>query len=77
MVFIGLRFDQPGALIGQSWGPDTPGGPLVMDQPSFSFWADRRTVEGMLAAGDSWALSKAPAFKARPLPARWTYGIAA
>ena len=34
-------------------------------------------VERILAAGDSWALSKAPEFVARPLPAHWSYDQAA
>lgn len=73
MFIAGVRFDREGALICQSWGPTNPSGPLDLDQPSFSFWADRSVVERILAQGDSWALSKAPDFVKRPLPSTWTY----
>lgn len=72
MFIAALRFDRPGACIVQSWGPDTPSGPLALDQPSYSFWADRRVVESILSAGDSWAIVGSPAFPSRPLPARWS-----
>lgn len=71
MMIAGLRFDRPGALICQSWGPTNPSGPLDLDQPSFSFWAERSTVERILAAGDSWALSKAAEFVTKKLPRGW------
>ena len=67
MFIAGVRFDRPGACIIQSWGPDTPSGPLALDQPSFSFWADQSVINRILGEGDSWALSKSPAFQnARP-----------
>lgn len=72
MLIAGVRFDREGACIVQSWGANVPDGPTAMDQPNFSFWAERRVVEKILAAGDSWALSKSPAFVSRPLPANWT-----
>jgi hypothetical protein len=79
MFIAGARFDREGACILQSWGPATPSGPRALDQPSYSFWADRADVEAILAEGDSWALSKAPHFgapsgtphKRRSLPAAW------
>lgn len=77
MLIAGVRHDRPGACILQSWGPDSPAGPLGLDQPTFSFWAERRAIERILAQGDSWALSKAPAFVNRPLPERWSYHQAA
>lgn len=77
MMIAGVRFDREGACIIQSWGPEVPDGPLSLDQPSFSFWADRRAIERILSAGDSWALSKAPEFVARPLPDHWGYDQAA
>lgn len=77
MMIGGIRFDRPGALIFQSWGSETPTGPLALDQPSYSFWADRAVVERILAAGDSWAVGKTPAFLTRELPTRWTYDRAA
>jgi hypothetical protein len=77
MLIAGVRFDRVGACILQSWGPEVPSGPLALDQPSFSFWAERPVVEEILAEGDSWALAHAPEFVARPLPARWRYHRAA
>jgi hypothetical protein len=77
MVIGGVRFDRPGACILQSWGPETPSGPLALDQPTFSFWADRAVVERILAADDSWALSKAAAFVQRQLPPSWSWSVAA
>lgn len=68
MLIAGLRFDRPGALICNSWGPDAQSGPTALDQPLFSFWADKAVVERILSAGDSWALSKAPEFVKRQLP---------
>lgn len=81
MFVAGVRFDREGACIVQSWGVDTPSGPRALDQPSYSFWADRKAIEGILSEGDSWALSKSPHFGAsqadgaparrRRLPAHW------
>ena len=73
MLIAGVRFDREGACIIQSWGPDQPAGPTALDQPSFSFWAERDVIERILGEGDSWALSKAPAFKVRDLPPAWKY----
>jgi len=77
MVFVGVRFDRPGACVLQSWGPDVPSGPLAFDQPNFSFWIDQAVVEAMLAEGDSWALSQTPGFEKRALPPAWRYDVAA
>ena len=77
MLIAGVRFDREGACILQSWGPSEPDGPLTLEQPTFSFWADRKVVERILAEGDSWALSRSPDFITRPLPEHWTYHQAA
>jgi hypothetical protein len=70
MLIVGVRAgDRPGACIFQSWGPDMPSGPLDLDQPPNSFWADRDVVERMLAMRDSWALSGLDGYPAQPLPA--------
>lgn len=77
MFIAGVRFDRPGACVIQSWGPDVPTGPTGLEQPGYSFWADRAVVESILAEGDSWALSAAPRFGAglprgrRRLPESW------
>jgi hypothetical protein len=77
MLIAGVRFDRPGACILQSWGPDVPTGPMALGQPTWSFWAEQRVVESILAEGDSWALSRAPAFVGRELPLSWRYHAAA
>ncbi len=77
MFIAGVRFDRPGACIVQSWGPDTPSGPTALDQPTFSFWADQSVISRILGEGDSWALSKSPAFQKRDLPPAWRYHDAA
>ena len=75
MLIVGVRSgDRPGACIFQSWGPDTPDGPVALDQPTNSFWADREVVSAMLAMGDSWAISDFDGYPVRSLPATWTYG---
>jgi hypothetical protein len=73
MFIAGVRFDRPGACIIQSWGSECPSGPRALDQPVFSFWADQSAVERILREGDSWALSKSPAFQKRDLPRPWKY----
>ena len=75
MLHCGARQDKrPGGLIFQSWGPESPTGPLVYDQPPNSFWADRDVVEEMLAAGDSWALDGFGGWAGPGLPDRWSWG---
>jgi len=74
MLIVGIRNDdRPGACIFQSWGPDTPSGPLALDQPPNSFWAERDVVAQMLAMQDSWALSQFDGYPGRPLPSHWGY----
>jgi hypothetical protein len=77
MLIAGIRFDRPGACILQSWGVDVPTGPTALGQPTWSFWADQAVVESILSEGDSWALSRAPAFATRVLPPSWKYHVAA
>lgn len=74
MLFVGVRGgERPGACVFQSWCREMPSGPLDLDQPPNSFWADRSVVERMLAAGDSWALSNFDGYPGQVLPSRWTY----
>jgi hypothetical protein len=77
MFIAGVRFDRPGACIIQSWGADCPTGPTALGQPSFSFWADQSAVNSILGEGDSWALTKSPAFQKRDLPPDWHFHDAA
>ena len=75
MLIVGVRNDgsRPGACIFQSWGSDVPSGPLALDQPPNSFWADREVVERMLAMEDSWSLSSFEGYPGQALPDHWTY----
>ena len=68
MGVAGYRSDRPGFLILQSWGPQQPSGPLDLDQPTWSFWADKADVEQIIAEGDSDTLSGTPGFVVRALP---------
>jgi hypothetical protein len=74
MLIAGVRTDRPGALIVQSWGMNVPSGPLDLDQPPNSFWADRQVVESMLGMRDSWALSRFAGYPSRDLPSHWSWG---
>lgn len=75
MLIVGVRADdRPGACIFQSWGPEMPAGPLALDQPSNSFWADRDTVAAMLSMQDSWALSQFEGYPGQAIPGSWSYG---
>ena len=79
MFIAGVRFDRPGACVVQSWGMNTPSGPTDLDQPSYSFWADRTAIESILSEGDSWALSKSASFgtpstrSKRVMPKSWRH----
>jgi hypothetical protein len=74
MLIVGVRADRrPGACIFQSWGNALPTGPLALDQPPNSFWADRHVVERMLAMQDSWALSSFEGYPCQALPSHWSY----
>jgi hypothetical protein len=75
MLICGVRADsRPGACIFQSWGSNVPSGPLALDQPPNSFWADKQVVARMLGMQDSWALSAYEGYPGTPLPSAWTYG---
>lgn len=68
MVFCGVRFDRPGLLCLNSWGPSWISGPKwPSDQPDGSFWVDERTVDRMLGQGDSFAISGYKSFPFRDL----------
>jgi hypothetical protein len=69
MGVVGYRADRPGFLIVQSWGPDTPSGPLDLDQPPWSFWCDLKDMASIIAEGDSDTLSSTPGFAPKKMPA--------
>ena len=59
-------------LIVQSWGENSPSGPLYLDQPNYTFWADAALVDrNIFRADDSWGLISAPDFVKRSLPGEW------
>jgi hypothetical protein len=69
MFVSAYRTDRPGFLIHQSWGRNTPSGPVALNQPDWTFWCDVPSMAGILGEGDSWALSGSKGFTAQPLPA--------
>lgn len=58
MFVSAVRWDRPGGLIHQSWGPNTPNGPIHDDQPDNTFWADEKVLDRMLKQRDSFAISQ-------------------
>ena len=63
MCIVGIRFQKMGggrvgALILNSWGNYCDGPKWPDDQPDGSFWAEKKTVERILAQGDSWAIAE-------------------
>jgi hypothetical protein len=74
MLICGKRITgRKGYLIAQSWGPDTPSGPLALDQPDFTFWAEVNVVGKMLQSKDSFSFSGFAGYPGRPLPSHWSY----
>ena len=68
MAVLGVRAEPAGAFILNSWGDQAHTGPRVPpDMPPAGFWADAAVVHRMAAQGDSFALSDAVGFPARPL----------
>lgn len=58
MFISAYRDDKKWFLIEQSWGQNTPSGPLgTLDIPDNAFWADYNVVNHMLGEQDSFALS--------------------
>jgi hypothetical protein len=58
MLLVGVRFDRPGCCISQSWGPNTPSGPLALNQPDNTFWADAEVIDYILRQRDSFTGSQ-------------------
>lgn len=76
MCIIATRFaggpgKRDGALIINSWGPQSVTGPKwPPDQPDGSFWASRADVESILRQGDSFAVGGVSGFPWRKLEHR-------
>ncbi len=63
MVFVGVRWgSRPGLCLSQSWGRNTPSGPLAFNQPDNTFWVEADVADKMLRQGDSFAGSPFAAF---------------
>lgn len=59
MVWTGYRDDRRQFLVEQSWGQNTPSGPLGdLDIPDNAFWIDWDVAARMLREQDSFALSQ-------------------
>lgn len=68
MCFVGVRYDRPGLLCLNSWGPSWVSGPKWPDdQPEGSFWVDAQVATRMLSGRDSFALAGVGGFKWRDL----------
>lgn len=68
MCFTGVRFDRPGLLCQNSWGPSWIGGPKWPDdQPEGSFWVEESVATRMLSGNDSFAISNIEGFPYRDL----------
>lgn len=68
MCFVGVRYDPPGLLCLNSWGPSWISGPKWPDdQPDGSFWVAEKTATSMLRGGDSFAVASIKGFPFRDL----------
>lgn len=67
MMWSGYDSDKNRFLVEQSWGQNTPDGPLYLDQPDNSFWIDYDVADKMLREQDSFALSVFPGFPAQTI----------
>lgn len=55
-----------------SWGADAHTGPVGWGEPSTAgFWADSKTIDKMLKAGDSWAFSAVEGWEPKKVPIDW------
>ncbi len=69
MAILGVRAgNRPGGFILNSWGDSAHTGPVYpASMPVAGFWADASVIDGMLAQGDSYALSEATGFAPKRL----------
>lgn len=68
MALISVRYDRPGLLCLNSWGPAWVSGPKFPDDmPEGSFWIDAKVIDGMLAGEDSFAVGSIDGFGWRDL----------
>jgi hypothetical protein len=68
MALVSVRYDRPGLLCLNSWGPSWVSGPKFPDDmPEGSFWIDAKVIDGMLAGEDSFAVGSIDGFGWRDL----------
>jgi hypothetical protein len=68
MALVAVRYDRPGLLCLNSWGPSWVSGPRwPEDMPDGSFWIDEKHIDGMLAGEDSFAVGSVDGFGWRDL----------
>lgn len=69
MAFVAKRFgNRPGLCCSQSWGPNTPSGPLALEQPDNTFWVDAETCNRMFRQRDSFTGSPFVGYPAAKIP---------
>jgi hypothetical protein len=56
-----------GPVNGQSWGQNTPEGPLVSDAPDYAFGIDEAIAEHMLQMKDTFAIASVAGFEPVPV----------
>ncbi len=72
MMWSAYRDDKKWFLVEQSWGQDTPSGPLGdLDIPNNAFWIDWDVAGRMLRQEDSFALSSFQGFPRNPVLLTW------
>ena len=68
MALISVRYDRPGCLCLNSWGPSWVSGPKYPDDmPEGAFWIDAKHIDGMLSGEDSFAVGSVDGFRWRDL----------
>lgn len=71
MGVIGYRAADKCFCILQSWGQETPSGPVANGQPDCSFWIDSSVMDKMLGQNDSFVVSGYDGFPAQTIP--WVF----
>lgn len=67
MLFMANRWDRPGLCCSQSWGQNTPSGPVIKGQPDNTFWVDAKVVDYMLRQNDSFSGSQFDGYESQDL----------
>lgn len=67
MMWSGYDANKKRFCVEQSWGQNTPSGPLYLNQPDNSFWIDFDVAESMIRMRDTFAVSAFDGFPARSI----------